>query len=365
MQLPFLNSLLVALLAISSPRNVLGARTPGDAVLLSSIKSLTLRGDKMTTARRVAAIPQLNCVGGSARGLYDVDTMRCTNSGSSYGSADIEWTCKASLPPEFKLGSTDVICEGYSNSEDDYVLKGSCGVEYRLVLTAMGEEKYGKRRGGFHGGGEGESGPGNDVVAYLFWFIFGGVLIWMAYAAFFRPRQQDRVPPRIPPRGGYFGGGGGGDNDDNNDEPPPPYSPTGGNDNNKKSSGTTNTSYGTTAHSNTTYQAPQPQQAQQPERGWRPGFWTGTAAGAAAGAAARYFAGDRRPEQRAQQEPRVPRTWNNAADDWQRGGRGSGWGAGPSMGRRSGSSGSSSSSAGPSYSANRYESTGFGSTSRR
>ena len=41
-----------------------------------------------------------------------------------------------------RLGSTDVICEGYSSAEDPAVLKGSCGVEYRLMLTEAGHEKY-------------------------------------------------------------------------------------------------------------------------------------------------------------------------------------------------------------------------------
>lgn len=31
----------------------------------------------------------------------------------------------------------------YSYPEDPYVLKGSCGVEYRLGLTEAGYEKYG------------------------------------------------------------------------------------------------------------------------------------------------------------------------------------------------------------------------------
>lgn len=42
-----------------------------------------------------------------------VDVMRCTNQGASYGGEDIEWSCTASLPEEFKLGSTEVTCEGY------------------------------------------------------------------------------------------------------------------------------------------------------------------------------------------------------------------------------------------------------------
>lgn len=71
--------------------------------------------------------------------------MRCKNSGSQYDVEDIQWTCQASLPAEFKLGSTEVICEGYDSPDDPYILKGSCGVEYRLALTPQGEQKYGSR----------------------------------------------------------------------------------------------------------------------------------------------------------------------------------------------------------------------------
>ncbi|KAL6805007.1 hypothetical protein GGI42DRAFT_308277 [Trichoderma sp. SZMC 28013] len=58
------------------------------------------------------------------------------------GTEDIEWSCSASLPEASKLGSTDVICEGYASSDDPYVLKGSCGVEYRLILTGNGKKQY-------------------------------------------------------------------------------------------------------------------------------------------------------------------------------------------------------------------------------
>ena len=88
------------------------------------------------------ALPQLACVGGSAKGLYNVDVMRCENAGSEYDAEDVQWTCRASLPADFKLGSTDVICEGYDDPDDPYVLKGSCGVEYRLILTDQGEVRH-------------------------------------------------------------------------------------------------------------------------------------------------------------------------------------------------------------------------------
>jgi hypothetical protein len=114
-------------------------------VLLSKVRSLTLRDGHETSHRRVSALPQLNCVGGNAKGLYNVEEMRCKNSGSQYDVEDIQWTCQASLPADFKLGSTEVICEGYDSPDDPYILKGSCGVEYRLVLTPQGEQNYGSR----------------------------------------------------------------------------------------------------------------------------------------------------------------------------------------------------------------------------
>lgn len=117
------------------------AETRGHKVFLRNVQSLTLKKGLKTSHRRVAAVPQLNCIGGSGKPHYEVDVsfqsssfpagipisnqfqvMRCTNSGSGYDTDDVEWTCKAALPPEFKLGSTDVICEGYSNSDDPFIL---------------------------------------------------------------------------------------------------------------------------------------------------------------------------------------------------------------------------------------------------
>lgn len=81
------------------------AAKPRDAILLSQVESLTLRGDKQTTHRRVSAIPQLKCI--SHRNIcakYSIDLMRCENKGSGYDTEDIQWSCTAQLPPELKLG---------------------------------------------------------------------------------------------------------------------------------------------------------------------------------------------------------------------------------------------------------------------
>ena len=126
----FSNHLYLLILTFTTTTLVSARKSP-QSILLSDLKTLTLRKDLKPSHSRVPAVPQLKCVGGTAKGLYEIDVLRCKNAGSSYGDEDVQWTCTASLPSEFKLGGTDVICEGFSSSEDPYVLKGSCGLEYR------------------------------------------------------------------------------------------------------------------------------------------------------------------------------------------------------------------------------------------
>lgn len=57
---------------------------------------------------------------------YRVEAMQCKNMGGSYGNKeDVQWSCTAEVPDEFKLGRTEVVCEGYTSPNDRYILKGS------------------------------------------------------------------------------------------------------------------------------------------------------------------------------------------------------------------------------------------------
>ncbi|KIX06406.1 uncharacterized protein Z518_04382 [Rhinocladiella mackenziei CBS 650.93] len=304
-------------------------RVPRNAVLLSKVSAITVRAGKQTTSRRVAPVPQLRCVGPSRIcKLYSVDAMRCTNEGADYDENNIQWSCKASLPEEFKLGSTDVTCEGYESSEDPYVLSGSCGVEYRLLLTEKGEEKYGSPRT-FNWDVTSNGNAGEAIAGFLFMAVFVIVLFTIVYG-FYKAWRNDaaRRTPR-PPGGGFGGFGGGGDDDD----PPPPYDP-------RPPPRPKKATWSSSSRSGYTFSAPRNE-----NQGWRPGFWTGTAAGAAAG----YLAG-----RGARTQPEPPQT-RPATGGWF-GGRGATRGA-PSP--------STSASSSSSYSSARHESIGFGGTSRR
>lgn len=297
--------LVVCLAGLAAVPSAAAAAKPKNAILLSKVQSLTLRDGKMTTHRRVPAVPQLKCTASPQRicDLYTIDTMRCTNQGTGYDDEDIQWSCTASVPPELKLGGTEVVCEGYSSSDDPYVLKGSCAVEYRLMLTDYGEEKYpdlAKGDGLFNG-------IGSNKSAWLFWAIFIGIAAWIIWGA---SRGNNQNQPGWRGNGGGFwgGGGGGGPGFDPNNDPPPPYPGT----------------------------KPSDQQQQ-----WRPGFFSGLAGGAAAG----YVAGSRNANFQRGYYDRENRNYGTGGSSW-------------------GSSGSPGPSTRPVSSA-RNPSTGFGSTSRR
>lgn len=318
---------------MTSPKNV-----PKNAILLSNVESLTFRNGKMTTARRASPVPQLNCVGPpNVCKIYNVEAMRCTNEGVDYDAENIQWACRADLPEEFKLGSTDVSCEGYASSDDPYVLKGSCGVEYRLLLTEKGEEKFDSdRRGSNPFTGHADDGEDSTIARVIFFAIFGGVLCTIIFKMLHACRRN---PPRLGDADGrppWYGGGGGDDNGD----PPPPYDSHGYNQLWKQ---------GTDGASSRTSAAGSSRTAgQQANQGWRPGPWTAAAAGAGLG----YAFG--RNQNRTQTQPREPTQRSNGG--FFGGGDGYGGGAGPSNTRSSSSS---------SFSSSRHESTGFGGTSRR
>lgn len=307
---------------------------PKNAVLLSAVNALTLRSGKQTAARRSSAVPQLTCSGPAhVCKLYSVDVMRCKNEGSDYEAEDVQWSCKASLPEEFKLGATEVSCEGYESSVDPYVLKGSCGVEYRLLLTEKGEEKYAiKNEKSVFDNFQGGKDDGTVLFGYIFIILFIGIMFLIL-----RSIYNSWNDPNRPPMGTFGpdwrggGGGGGGDND-----LPPPYddysAPPRKPDTRKPRAGSSRSG----------------RASQAAEEPWRPGFWTGTAAGAAGAYAAGRYANRNRVS------PPEPETRQTGPGLF-----------GVNFGGDRPSSSSTRTPTPPSYSSSRHESTGFGGTSRR
>lgn len=135
-----------------------GSSNDPGKVLLRDVQVLTLKSGQMTTGRRSSPVPQLKCIGGSAQGQFNPQAVQCYNRG--FDGQDVQWECKADMDNLYRFGSVEVVCEGYDYSDDPYILKGSCGLEYTLELTKEGQNKN-------QGGGKSNSW-GNSYSQYSY-----------------------------------------------------------------------------------------------------------------------------------------------------------------------------------------------------
>ena len=108
-------------------------------IQLKDLKVLTLHQGQMTKGRRVNSVPQLNCIGGDAKFYNNLkpQLVQCTNKG--WDGQDYQWECKAEMSDSVRFGMIHVTCEGYDYPNDDYVLAGSCGLNYNLEFTEAGK----------------------------------------------------------------------------------------------------------------------------------------------------------------------------------------------------------------------------------
>lgn len=110
---------------------IASANTQPHKVKLTKIETLILREGEMTTGRRSNPVKQLSCTGEYCHSRpYEVV---CKNIG--HDGRDVTWKCTAEDMVQLKFGyDLDVQCEGYEYPDDPYVLVGSCGLTYSLML---------------------------------------------------------------------------------------------------------------------------------------------------------------------------------------------------------------------------------------
>ncbi|VDN43801.1 unnamed protein product [Gongylonema pulchrum] len=79
-------------------------------VRLTDVTTLTLHQGQYTTGRRSPSIPQIQCVGGSARGKFEPRVVQCYNRG--FDGLDVQWECKAEMSDEYEFGKvTGIHCQ--------------------------------------------------------------------------------------------------------------------------------------------------------------------------------------------------------------------------------------------------------------
>lgn len=58
--------------------------------------------------------------------------VECDNAGFDQDRRKFNWRCQADVSDRVEFNHVEVICEGYDYPEDDYILLGSCGLEFTL-----------------------------------------------------------------------------------------------------------------------------------------------------------------------------------------------------------------------------------------
>jgi len=153
-----------------------------DRIRLKDIETLTLYSENWTTSRRSAPVKQLACVGGYCN-RAPLHTAQCYNRG--FDGRDVQWECKGDLPINYKFGRLEVSCEGYDYSDDDYILGGSCGLEYTI------EEKL-KTSDSYYSSFRNLSNDVNDGASSMMTII---VFVGIAVALYFYLRRNKRPEP--------------------------------------------------------------------------------------------------------------------------------------------------------------------------
>jgi hypothetical protein len=244
-------------------------------IRLEDIRALTLHHGSYTAGRRSSPVPQLKCIGGTAGcSAFVPKVVQCYNRGSD--GTDIQWECKTDMDNAYRFGEIAVTCEGYDYPGDPYVLKGSCGLEYRLDLTKEGYEQA-QHYGGSHHYYDDNTGIKNNKVSTAYTvacLVFVVIIIYAIYQCLLSSNTNHHDAP--PPYASL--------NTDNAQPPPyaappppgfrpefmPNYPHTADYTSQNPSCGSYST-HGPTARPNTN------------NTDGRPGFWSGAAAGSLIG----------------------------------------------------------------------------------
>ena len=188
--IPFLQVIL--LLFTSFVTGTYGPNNP-NAVRLDSIKSLVFKRNEMTKGQRTRPVPQLTCVSGAYCGYNEPAVVLCENIGIDYTTGDPNWKCTAELDYGLRFGTTDVICEGFRDRDDPWILRGSCSLEYTLEGAPTKRSTYSSPSS--------RSFSGSSLFNWLiFFFVLYLILRWSSTDNNARYQNQQR---------GYYGGGGG------------------------------------------------------------------------------------------------------------------------------------------------------------
>ncbi|GKT37734.1 Store-operated calcium entry-associated regulatory factor like protein [Aduncisulcus paluster] len=133
MRILFFSSLCIILCILCE--YVLSDVTP---VHISQLSVLVFHRDSFTTSRKAAYYPQIELIGGNAANDASIpDQITCENIG--YDGISVAWQCTTEMPVQFKLSRTDVVCEGWTQPGDSYIVPGSCSVQITIDYSGKSQ----------------------------------------------------------------------------------------------------------------------------------------------------------------------------------------------------------------------------------
>ncbi|RWS27921.1 store-operated calcium entry-associated regulatory factor-like protein [Leptotrombidium deliense] len=167
-----------------------------DKIKLRDVQTLTFVQNEVTNSRRSHPVPQLRCIGGTARYDFSPKSVQCYNRG--FDGSDVQWECKTDLKNKYSFGKIFVNCEGYDYPEDEYILVGSCGLEYELDYNSP---RYEKKSASYS-----YNYKHNDKASSIFgigFIIFAICAIALIYYCLPRTPSNSRPEPSAPPPPGF------------------------------------------------------------------------------------------------------------------------------------------------------------------
>lgn len=111
-----------------------------DKQLLSSIDHLVFNERDYAVSRKYPAVKQMNCLGNNC--LFGPTDIFCRNirGAKTLWNTDPLWDCHGYdvdtgywTDHDYVIANTVITCEGYDYSDDPYILRNSCSIEYNVV----------------------------------------------------------------------------------------------------------------------------------------------------------------------------------------------------------------------------------------
>lgn len=112
-------------------------------VHMSDINAVTFTSGYRTRSRRGETYPQMQLDRHTPRAIRRASpsSIQCYQQAYNAFNGESHWECVADLPRGVKLGNFHISCEGYDYPGDEFVLDGSCAINYRLE-RAKSSYKY-------------------------------------------------------------------------------------------------------------------------------------------------------------------------------------------------------------------------------